>query len=454
MISEQRCLDAKLAALYVDHEFWRNRALPTKRMYFQLAASASVLGGNVVLGYGVSAVLTRLLGLEGFGIYSVVIALVTMLTAPAFFGLPTLIGREVAWATSKGEFGLVAGLIRRSHQFILGMAAAMIIAAFIVQTLAGKSSAALYWALPLILLMSLAAARSAMLRGIGKVLEGQWPEQLLRPALLIGLAMAWVALGQAITPTVAVALTGLAAFIALAVSLVQWVLSKPEALRGAVPAYRDAAWLKAVIPFALSTGVLVISAQISLVILGAIRGPEEAAVFRVSSQTAQLCALGYTAAIMNISPRIAAAFSASDQNLMQRTAQQGALFAMAFCIPAALVLIIGGRPLLSLMFGSTFGVGASVMGILAVGQVLNSAFGCGASLLNMTGHERDCTVALGGGLVLQVLGSLALVPLWGATGAAIAGVVGILGSNIALQRMAIARTGIDPAIWSGLFRRS
>jgi O-antigen/teichoic acid export membrane protein len=37
-------------------------------MYLQLAASAAVLGGNVVLGYGVSVVLTRLLGLEGFGI--------------------------------------------------------------------------------------------------------------------------------------------------------------------------------------------------------------------------------------------------------------------------------------------------------------------------------------------------------------------------------------------------
>lgn len=422
-------------------------------MYLQLAASAAVLGGNVVLGYGVSVVLTRLLGLEGFGIYSVVIALVTMLTAPAFFGLPTLIGREVSWASSKGEFGLVAGLIRRSHQFIFCVAAVMILGTFLVQLLAGKSSPALYWALPLILLMSLAAARSAMLRGIGRVLEGQWPEQLLRPALLIGLALAWVALDRLINPTVAVALTGLAALVALGVSLVQWGLSKPTALKGVRPIYRDAAWLKAVIPFALSTGVLVISAQISLVILGALRGPGEVAIFRVSSQTAQLCALGYTAAIMNISPRIAAAFAASDRTLMQRTARQGALFATAFCVPAALVLIVGGKPLLSLMFGSTYGVGASVMAILACGQILNSAFGCGASLLNMTGHERDCTIALGGGLVLQVLGSLALVPLWGATGAAIAGVIGILGSNIVLQQMAIARTGIDPAIWAGLLRR-
>ncbi|RYD93384.1 MAG: hypothetical protein EOP50_11215 [Sphingobacteriales bacterium] len=423
-------------------------------MYLQLAASAFILGGNVVLAYGVSVVLTRILGLAGFGIYSVVIALVTMLTAPAFFGLPTLIGREVARATSKGEFGLVAGLIRRSHQFIFCVASAMIVGAFIVQTLAGKSSAALYWALPLILIMSLAAARSAMLRGIGKVIEGQWPEQLLRPALLIGLALAWVFLGNQINPAIAVALTGLAALIALAVTVIQWGLAKPQALKGVAPAYRDMAWLKAVVPFALSTGVLVISAQISLVILGAIRGPEEVGVFRVASQTAQLCALGYTAAIMNISPRIAAAYAGGDRPFMQRIARQGALFATAFCMPAAMVLLVGGRPLLSLMFGSTYGAGATVMGILAVGQIFNSAFGCGASLLNMTGHERDCTIALGGGMVLQIIGSFALVPLWGATGAAIAGVLGVLGSNIALQRMAIARTGIDPAIWSRVIRRA
>lgn len=426
--------------------------MPLKKMYFQLAASAAVLGGNVVLGYGVSVVLTRLLGLEGFGIYSVVIALVTMLTAPAFFGLPTLIGREVAWASSKGEFGLVAGLIRRSHQFIICVAAVMIVGAFVVQYFSEKPDPAFYWSLPLILLMSLAAARSAMLRGIGKVLEGQWPEQLLRPALLVGFALAWVALGCRMTPTVAVALTGLAALIALAVSLVQWGLAKPKALNVVRPVYRDLAWLKAVIPFAMSTGVLVISAQISLVILGAICGPQEVAVFRVSSQTAQLCALGYTAAIMNISPRIAAAFAASEMSLMQKTARQGAFFATAFCLPVALVLIFGGKPLLSLMFGTSYVVGAAVLAILAFGQILNSAFGCGAALLNMTGHEKDCTIALGAGMLLQVAGSLALVPLWGATGAAIAGVLGILGSNIALQRTAMARTGINPAIWSGLLR--
>lgn len=423
-------------------------------MYLQLAASAAVLGGNVLLAYGVSAVLSRLLGLAGFGAYSVVIALVTMLTAPAFFGLPTLIGREVAWATSKGEFGLVAGLIRRSHQFILCVAAAMIAGTLVVQAVIGKSNASLYWALPLILIMSLAAARSAMMRGIGKVLHGQWPEQLLRPGLLIGLALGWVALGQTITPTVAVALTGLAALVALLVTAIQWWLAKPKALSGVTPVYRDMAWLKAVIPFALSTGVLVISAQISLVILGAISGLEEVAVFRVASQTAQLCALGYTAAIMNVSPRIAAAFATGDQSSMQRIARQGALFATAFCVPAAVILMIGGKPLLSLMFGSGAGGGATVLGILALAQVLNCAFGCGASLLNMTGHERDCTIALGGGMVLQIVGSFALVPFWGATGAAIAGALGVLGSNLALQRMAISRTGINPAIWAGLFKQA
>lgn len=422
-------------------------------MYFQLAASAAVLGGNVVLGYGVSVVLTRLLGLEGFGIYSVVIALVTMLTAPAFFGLPTLIGREVAWASAKGEFGLVSGLIRRSHQFIIFVAALTIVGALVVQYFSGKSDQAFYWSLPLILLMSLAAARSAMLRGIGRVLEGQWPEQLLRPALLIGFALAWVVLGREMTPTVAVALTGMAALVALAVSILQWSLARPKSLNAVRPVYRDLAWLKAVIPFALSTGVLVISAQISLVILGAIRSPQEVAVFRVSSQTAQLCALGYTAVIMNISPRIAAAFAAADIALMQKTARQGALFATAFGLPTAAVLIIGGKALLSLMFGSSYAVGAAVLAILAVGQILNSAFGCGAALLNMTGHEKDCTIALGAGMVLQVVGSLAMVPLWGATGAAIAGVLGVLGSNIALQRTAITRTGINPAIWAGLLRR-
>lgn len=427
--------------------------MAAKRVFLQLATSAAILGGNVVLAYGVSALLARLLGLHGFGVYSLVIATVTMLTAPAFFGLPTLISREIAAGTAAGDFGLVAGLIRRAHQFIFVMAAVMIVGAGLFALVTGKADLALLWGLPLILLMSLAAARSAMLRGVGKVIQGQWPEQLLRPALLVALALAVVGAGRRLDPATAVALTAAAAVLALGISLVQWTRAKPLGLADAAARYQDRAWLTAVIPFALSTGVLVVSAQVGMVILGAMRPAAEVAIFRGATQTAQLAALGYTAVIMNISPRLAAAAACGDRAGMATAAWQGAAFSTAFSAPVALVMALGAAPLLGLLFGQEFAVGGMVLAIMAGGQVMNSAFGCGAALLNMSGHERDVTLALGGGLIVQAAGTFALVPSMGAAGAAIAAVCAIAASNFALQRLAILRLGINPAVWAPLTDR-
>jgi O-antigen/teichoic acid export membrane protein len=423
-------------------------SVPPKRMLINMAVSVAILGGNVGLAYGVSAVLARVLKAHDFGVYSLVIAVVTLLTIPATFGLPTLLNREIAAGSARGDFGLIRGLIRRSHQFIAATGAVMVAGGLVFAVATGRVSTAFLWGLPLILLMSLAAARSAMLRGMGRVVQGQWPEQLLRPALLVGLVVGAGLLGWRVGPAEAMALTALAAALALAVSLAQWAAVKPPELGRATARYSDRAWIGALIPFAFSAGILTVSAQIGLVILGMLRPPAEVAIFRVAAQTAQLGALGYTAVIMNITPRLAAAAATGDAEGQRTTALHGAIFATLFSLPVGLAMALGGSALLGLLFGGPYAAGAPALAILALGQVVNTAFGCGAAILNMAGHERDVTKALGLGLLCQVVASAALIPFFGATGAAAASVLGVIGSNVALQRWAILRTGVNPAVWA------
>src|SRR5699024_3562617 len=67
-----------------------------------------------VLGLGFSLltaiVLARVLGPEQYGIYSYVLAIVSILAIPAMFGLPSLIVRETAKAEVKQEWGKMRGL--------------------------------------------------------------------------------------------------------------------------------------------------------------------------------------------------------------------------------------------------------------------------------------------------------------------------------------------------------
>lgn len=52
----------------------------------------------------------RVLGPEQYGIYSYVLAIVSILAIPAMFGLPSLIVRETAKAEVKQEWGKMRGL--------------------------------------------------------------------------------------------------------------------------------------------------------------------------------------------------------------------------------------------------------------------------------------------------------------------------------------------------------
>ncbi|MBX3479986.1 MAG: polysaccharide biosynthesis C-terminal domain-containing protein [Caulobacter sp.] len=419
-----------------------------------MAISAGILIVNLGAAYLLSAFLAHTLGASGFGLYSFVISVVTILTIPALFGLPTLVAKEMAAGVAKGDYSLIEGLVRRSRQFVSVSSALMILAGLGYLAVTSEDGIrsidpTYLWAIPLVALISWAGITAASLRGLGRVAESQWPEQVLRPVTLLILAGVFVWLNKAaFTPAVAIALTVASAILSLSVNLFQWRRNKPEALKGVAPQYADGRWIKTIIPMGLTVGILVLNAQVGIVLIGLLSSHADVAIFRVSSQTAQLCALGYTAVIMNVAPRIAAASARGDISQMKNTILQGAVFATAFAIPPALIMVLAGGRLLSFLFSPPFSAGWSSLSIMAVGQVLNAAFGCASVTLNMTGHERDCTKAFFLGLAAQVLLCVVLIPSFGVTGAAIASVAGVLVSNVTLWLVARMRTGIDAGVWA------
>ena len=60
--------------------------------------------GGALLTFAVGVQLARFLGPSGFGIYGVVLAIATMLTALAQLGLPTLVVREIARTRAEGDW--------------------------------------------------------------------------------------------------------------------------------------------------------------------------------------------------------------------------------------------------------------------------------------------------------------------------------------------------------------
>ena len=73
-----------------------------------IAASFGTAGMKVAytgLGFVNVALLAKLMGPSGYGIYAYVMALAGVLAIPSEFGIPTLATREMAGTNARGEWG-------------------------------------------------------------------------------------------------------------------------------------------------------------------------------------------------------------------------------------------------------------------------------------------------------------------------------------------------------------
>jgi O-antigen/teichoic acid export membrane protein len=94
------------------------------------------------------------------------------------------------------------------------------------------------------------------------------------------------------------------------------------------------------------------------------------------------------------------------------------------------------------LFGAEYAAAYVPLAILTVGQLVNAGKGSVASLLNMTGHERDTSriLIMAAGMSLAL--NFSLTPMLGAIGAAIATAATLITWNVVMVRTVRRRIGI------------
>lgn len=129
------------------------------------------------------------------------------------------------------------------------------------------------------------------------------------------------------------------------------------------------------------------------------------------------------------SPTIAALHSRGEHELLGRMFQTLTKWILGFTVPLAAVMAIFSRPLMSI-FGNDFAVGWAILMIGALGQLVNCGTGSVGFLLLMSGNQRRL-IQIQGVMALVMVGmNLALIPVWGITGAAVAAAATNVLSNI------------------------
>jgi O-antigen/teichoic acid export membrane protein len=402
---------------------------------------------EVVLGLAVVVLLARLLGPAGYGVYAFVFALVSVVSVPVRMGLPSLVVRETARGQSLGDWAAVRGVWRWANGVVVLLSllvACVGMMALLAGWVDGESlKQTLPWGIALIPVMALGAIRSASLRGLRHTLAGVFPDQVLRPALLfVLLAVVLIWPGMRLSPAGAMALmlvASLAAFIVGASLLHRY---RPTALRRPEPVYHHRAWARSSWPMAFTEGTQQLMRHSDVLLLGIMAVTSDVGVYRVAAQGALVVSLALFALNMAAAPFLAQLHAQGERAKLQKLATRLAQGALGFALPVLLAFVIFGDWLLSTFFGKGYVSAWWPLIILGLGQVVSAGFGATSIILNMTGHERKVSRAVGAAAVVNVVLNLLLIPPFGIIGAALATSTSLVFWNIWLWLVTQRRLGI------------
>lgn len=133
--------------------------------------------------------------------------------------------------------------------------------------------------------------------------------------------------------------------------------------------------------------------------------------------------------------------------------------AVAMLSAAALAgLALLGRPLLDFAFGEAYAAGWTILLILAVGTLWDTASGSAGYVLQMSGHHMKLLQLTAGAAALKLPLSLALGRLWGAHGIALSTAVTLIALNMGMVHAARKQVGVrtfvylHPRKWTEVFK--
>jgi O-antigen/teichoic acid export membrane protein len=165
------------------------------------------------------------------------------------------------------------------------------------------------------------------------------------------------------------------------------------------------------------------------ILLGAYLGPAQVSAYQVASRLALLGAVVIGPFGTSFAPVAADLYRRGQLDGLRRAYAAVTSWSVRLYLPAFVVLVVFREELLAI-FGPAFVLAASVVVILAVAQLVNTATGPCGYLITMSGHIRVQLVLNVAALVTNVALNLWLIPRRGIEGAALAWAVCIAGFTL------------------------
>jgi O-antigen/teichoic acid export membrane protein len=363
--------------------------------------------------------LPRHLGLQDYGRYTLVLTLLAFFQTLPDVSLESVLVARIAREGHTGpSLAGATATVRATASLVFGLAG--IAAIWLASGDGGLAGAAMPWALGLWL--TAANPYRALFRG------------QLRLGRYLGIVAAQTAAAVAALVVVVQAGGGLAGVLTTGAVGGAAALATGRLLAAARARLRidhDVArtLVRAAIPLAATTLVLVGAQQVVQVLLLRVHGPAAVGLLGGAGRLLDAVNLLPQAVVVGLLPALAQ--SAGD-SAPTRTAHEAARVLALILAPVAAALAIWPSPAVTTLLGASFAAAAPVLRVLAAAALLTASGQVLTALLVAEARQRLLlTATIVSAVVTIVLGVL-LVPPLGARGAAAAAAVGMLGGQVTL----------------------
>ncbi len=196
-------------------------------------------------------------------------------------------------------------------------------------------------------------------------------------------------------------------------------------------------------PRALTSVVQVAMQRLDIVLVGALAGAVQAAIYAAATRFIVAGQMGTNAISNAAQPKLAETLARDDHTAVHHIYETSTAWLMAATWPLYLIFTLFGERLLQ-VFGHGYDVGASVMVLLSLSMLVGTGFGMVDMVLAMAGHTSwnlgNAVLALS----VQIGLDLWLIPAHGVLGAAIGWSAAIVVRNVAALIQMFLAMGLHP----------
>ncbi len=399
------------------------------------------------LAYVVQILLARWMDASDYGVYVYVWTWVLLLGSMLDFGIAVGAQKLIPEYRARGDLDALRGFLSGSRWLTLvaSSAVALTLAAvvwLITPWLDPATVAPLYVGCTILPPFVVANTQDGIARSYDWVPLAQLPQFIVRQTLIIGFVAGAFALGMGIDATTAMVASSAAVWLAMTGQLL--VLNRRLARtvpRGART--RDLrGWIAVSLPIMMVEGFYLLLSYCDVLLLQQFRPAAEVGLYFAVIKTVALISFIHFAMAATTAHRFTSYHVNGDREGLAAYVAYASRWTFWPTVSATLVLLALGKPLLWL-FGPQFVAGYDIMFIAVIGLVVRAATGPVERLLNMLGHQYLCALAYALAFVANVALCLALIPAYGAHGAAAATSIALSFETVLLFWMAKRATGLN-----------